>query len=158
MGGASILVIDGDREKLRALSASLEAEGYHVVAADSTLRRAIKKVRTRSSARGAHVARTIVSFGNYHLHLEGHTLRRGAKHVPLSANEFKLLAALARHPDQVVTATALLEEVRGSAHARKTGYLRVYMHLLRQKIEPDPTRPRYLISDAGLGYRLRTSE
>jgi two-component system KDP operon response regulator KdpE len=68
-----------------------------------------------------------------------------------------LLTTLARHPDEVVTTNTLLKEAWGSAYRTRNGYVRVYMHALRRKIESDPTRPEYLVNEAGLGYRLRTS-
>jgi two-component system KDP operon response regulator KdpE len=68
-----------------------------------------------------------------------------------------LLATLARHADEVVTTNTLLKEAWGSAYRTRSGYVRVYMHSLRRKIEQDPTRPRYLVNESGLGYRLRTS-
>jgi two-component system KDP operon response regulator KdpE len=112
----------------------------------------------RSHVQVGEIPRTIISFGDYRLDLEGRTLSRGEAHIRLSATEFKLLATLARHADDVITTNALLKETWGSAHHGKSGYVRVYMHSLRQKLESDPTRPRYLINEAGLGYRLRTSE
>jgi two-component system, OmpR family, KDP operon response regulator KdpE len=78
--------------------------------------------------------------------------------VPLSLTEFRLLAALARHANQIVTTTGLLKETWGTAYQRKLPYVRVYMHALRRKIEADPAHPRYLLNEIGLGYRLRTGE
>jgi two-component system, OmpR family, KDP operon response regulator KdpE len=116
------------------------------------------RVALRSHAQVGSLPRTIISFGDYRLDLVGRKLLRQDQHIPLSATEFKLLAALARHPGEVVTTSALLKEAWGSAHQGKSGYVRVYMHSLRHKLESDPTRPRYLVNEAGLGYRLRTSE
>ena len=65
---------------------------------------------------------------------------------------------LARHADRLVTTNTLLKETWGTAYQRKQGYVRVYMHALRQKLESDPVRPKYLLNEAGLGYRLKTSE
>jgi len=116
------------------------------------------RVALRNRAQVGSTPRTIVSFGGYRLDLSGRQLLREDQHVLLSATEFKLLSTLARHPDEVVTTNALLKEAWGSAHQGKKGYVRVYMHALRQKIEADPTRPRYLVNEAGLGYRLNTTE
>ena len=66
-----------------------------------------------------------------------------------------LFAVLARHAGQVVTYRQLLREVWGPAFMQQTHYLRVYMGHLRQKLEADPARPRWLITEAGVGYRLR---
>ena len=116
------------------------------------------RVALRNRAQVGSTPRAIVAFGDYRLDLSGRRLLRKDHHVLLSATEFKLLATLARHPDEVVTTNALLKEAWGSAHQGKKGYVRVYMHALRQKIEADPTRPRYLVNEAGLGYRLNTTE
>jgi len=116
------------------------------------------RVALRSHAMVGTTPRTVISFGDYHLDLERRRLLRHEQHVLLSATEFKLLATLARHPDEVVTTNTLLKEAWGSAHQGKKGYVRVYMHSLRRKLESDPTRPRYLLNEAGLGYRLNTSE
>ena len=116
------------------------------------------RVAIRNRAQVGDMPRTIVSFGNYRLDLSGRQLLREGQHILLSATEFKLLATLAHHPDEVVTTNALLKEAWGSGHQGKKGYVRVYMHALRQKLEADPTRPRYLVNEAGLGYRLNTTE
>lgn len=68
--------------------------------------------------------------------------------------EFRLLAALARHDGAVATQRQLLKEVWGPDRVDQPHYLRVYMKQLREKIEPDPTRPRYLQTETGVGYRL----
>lgn len=75
--------------------------------------------------------------------------------VHLTPNEYKLLALLVRHAGKVVTHQQLLREVWGPACATETHYLRVYMSQLRHKLEADPTRPRYLLTEPGVGYRLR---
>ncbi|HTA18815.1 MAG TPA: response regulator [Polyangia bacterium] len=115
------------------------------------------RVGLRSRARVGDSAQTLVSFGDFVFDLKARLLRRGERALHLSPTEFKLLATLARHADEVVTTGALLKETWGSAYRTKAGYVRVYMHALRRKIEDDPTRPRFLVSESGLGYRLRTS-
>jgi two-component system KDP operon response regulator KdpE len=69
--------------------------------------------------------------------------------------EYRLLAALAQHRGGVATQRQLLREVWGPEHVGHPHYLRVYMKQLRQKIEPDPAQPRYLLTDIGVGYRMR---
>jgi two-component system KDP operon response regulator KdpE len=68
--------------------------------------------------------------------------------------EFRLLAALARHAEGVATQRHLLREVWGPDHIEDAHYLRVYMKQLREKIEPDPARPRFLLTETGVGYRM----
>ena len=114
------------------------------------------RVALRGHAQVGRRSRTIISFGDYRLDLVGCRLLRQDQHIVLSATEFKLLATLARYPDEVVTTDALLKETWGPAHQDKKGYVRVYMHSLRRKIESNPTRPRHLVNESGLGYRLNT--
>jgi len=115
------------------------------------------RVGMRSRTHVGDTASTVVAFGHYTFDLEGRRLSRGKRPVHLSPTEFNLLATLARHADEIVTTNALLKEAWGSAYRLRGGYVRVYMHSLRRKIEDDPTRPKYLVNENGLGYRLRTS-
>ena len=81
------------------------------------------------------------------------TIRGEQKH--LTPTEYKLLCILIKYAGRVVTHKLLLTEVWGQAYARQTQYLRVYMQQLRHKIEEDPSRPIYLGTDPGIGYKLR---
>ena len=76
--------------------------------------------------------------------------------VHLTPIEYKMLAILIQYAGKVVTHNQLLKAVWGPAYATETPYLRVYMGQLRHKLEADPARPRYLITEPGVGYRLRT--
>jgi two-component system KDP operon response regulator KdpE len=75
--------------------------------------------------------------------------------VHLSPIEYNLLTTLIRHVGKVVTQRQLLREVWGPAYTTETHYLRVYMGQLRHKLEANPARPRYLITEPGVGYRLQ---
>ena len=75
--------------------------------------------------------------------------------VKLSAKEFDLLQCLVKHAGKVLTHQFLLREVWGPAHGEDVQYLRVYIRTLRQKLEEDPTRPQYLLTETGVGYRLQ---
>ena len=74
--------------------------------------------------------------------------------VRLTPTEWHLLEVLARHPDKLVSQRHLLREVWGPQYETETNYLRVHLANLRRKLEPDPARPRYLITEPGLGYRF----
>lgn len=80
------------------------------------------------------------------------------REVHLTPLEYKLLAALARRAGKVLTHRALLSEVWGPEHVAQTAYLRVYMVQLRQKLERDAARPRYLVTETGVGYRLNVDD
>jgi len=75
--------------------------------------------------------------------------------VHLTPIEYKLLTVLIRHAGKVITHRQLLQEVWGPAHVNEVQYLRVYMTQLRHKLENDPTRPRFLMNEPGIGYRLK---
>jgi two-component system KDP operon response regulator KdpE len=74
--------------------------------------------------------------------------------VRLTPTEWHMLEVLTRHPDKLVSQKHLLREVWGPAYENETGYLRVHLANLRRKVEPDPSRPRYLITEPGIGYRF----
>jgi two-component system KDP operon response regulator KdpE len=86
--------------------------------------------------------------------LRRQVLARGEE-VHLTPNEFKLLAALVKHAGMVVTHQQLLKEVWGLGSTEQSHYVRVYMNQLRQKLESDPARPAYLLTEPGVGYRLK---
>jgi two-component system KDP operon response regulator KdpE len=75
--------------------------------------------------------------------------------VHLTPIEYKLLTVLIRHAGKVITHSHLLKEVWGPAHVNEVQYLRVYMTQLRHKLEIDPARPRFLMNEPGIGYRLK---
>jgi two-component system, OmpR family, KDP operon response regulator KdpE len=79
----------------------------------------------------------------------------GGEEKHLTPTEYRLLLTLVRHAGRVVTHRQLLAEAWGEAYGAQTQYLRVYMGQLRHKLEPDPARPRYLVTEPGVGYRLR---
>ena len=83
---------------------------------------------------------------------------RDGEEIRLSKKEWDLLAFFVRHPDHVLTHKLILKEVWGPAHLDDTAYLRVYINQLRQKLEEDPSQPRLLVTDPGVGYRLNVPE
>jgi two-component system KDP operon response regulator KdpE len=80
---------------------------------------------------------------------------RSGQEVHLTPTEYKLLITLIRYAGKVLTHRQLLKEVWGANYANQSHYVRVYMAQLRQKIEADPARPRLLMTEPGVGYRLR---
>jgi two-component system, OmpR family, KDP operon response regulator KdpE len=85
--------------------------------------------------------------------LRRHVTLRGAE-IKLTPIEYKLLTTLVRHAGKVVTHQQLLREVWGPSHDDQAHYVRVYMAHLRHKLEAEPARPRYLLTEPGVGYRL----
>jgi rhodanese-related sulfurtransferase/DNA-binding winged helix-turn-helix (wHTH) protein len=80
---------------------------------------------------------------------------RGREPIHLTPIEYKLLVLFAQHAGKVLTHRHILKEVWGPAYATQTHYVRVHMAELRKKVEVDPTRPRLLVTEPGVGYRLR---
>jgi two-component system KDP operon response regulator KdpE len=97
----------------------------------------------------------VFSVGELRVDLTARQVFAGGGEVHLTPTEYKLLTALVRDAGKVVTHRQLLKEVWGPNAVEHTHYLRVYMTQLRHKLERDPTRPRYLQTEAGVGYRLR---
>lgn len=89
-----------------------------------------------------------IDFARHEVHREGELIK-------LTPIEFKLLAALARHLGKVLTHRQLLKDVWGPSHGDDTHYLRVYMANLRKKVEREPSAPRYLLTEPGVGYRFK---
>ncbi|HEY8245122.1 MAG TPA: response regulator [Casimicrobiaceae bacterium] len=111
----------------------------------------------RHAVRGAS-GDTSITLGTAVVDLERRTARRGDDEVRLTPIEYRLLAALAKHSGLVATHRQLLTDVWGPTHEADTHYLRIYMKQLRDKLEAEPERPRYLLTEPGVGYRLRVDE
>ncbi len=79
---------------------------------------------------------------------------RQTEQVRLTPTEWQVLERLVRNPGKLVTRQTLLTEIWGSQHVSDTGYLRLYVAQLRKKLEPEPAAPRYLLTEAGMGYRF----
>jgi two-component system, OmpR family, KDP operon response regulator KdpE len=95
------------------------------------------------------------SLGEIHVDHARRQVLVSGKEAHLTPTEWRLLSALVRHAGKVMTHRQLLNEAWGPAYMSQTQYLRVYMGQLRHKLEPDPARPRYLMTETGVGYRLR---
>ena len=93
--------------------------------------------------------------GNLKVDLPKRQVLLGGKDVHLTPIEYKLLAVLIQNAGKVVTHSQLLKEAWGPPYAHQTHYLRVYMTQLRHKLEADPARPKFLINEPGVGYRLK---
>jgi len=99
-----------------------------------------------------------LDFGETTVDLRRRKVTRAGTEVHLTPLEFRLLTCLARHLGMVVTHRQLLREVWGPSHVEHTHYLRIYMKQLREKLESDPVRPKHLLTETGIGYRLVAEE
>jgi two-component system KDP operon response regulator KdpE len=93
-------------------------------------------------------------FGDVRVDFVNRQVHRAEQQVHLTAIEYRLLTVLIRNAGKVLTHRQMLKEVWGPSHVEDSHYLRTYMAHLRQKLESDPTQPRHLITETGVGYRL----
>lgn len=101
-------------------------------------------------------AEPVIEIGDLRIDLARRLVTRGGAEIPLTPTEYKLLSVLARHAGKVLTHKQLLREVWGPGYETETHLLRVNISNLRSKVELDPTRPRYIHTESGVGYRLRS--
>jgi len=114
------------------------------------------KVALRHSQRPASVTSPIVESGDIYIDLEKRQVKVRDREVHLTPTEYKLLSLLVKHAGKVVTHQQLLKEVWGKNSTENSHYLRVYAQHLRRKLGDDPMRPRYIITETGIGYRLKS--
>lgn len=100
----------------------------------------------------------VVMAGGIEIDLDRRIVQRDGAEVRLSRREQDLLFVLARSADHVLTHQQILRAVWGPAHVEDTAYLRVYVNQLRQKLEADATQPQLIVTEPGVGYRLRTDQ
>ena len=114
------------------------------------------RVALRHAARTAQgPAATTATIGDVKVDLVKRLVFVGDTEVHLTPIEYKLVATLVKHAGMVLTHKQLLDQVWGPGHAHQTQYLRVYMTQLRHKLEKNPARPKYLVTEPGVGYRLK---
>jgi two-component system KDP operon response regulator KdpE len=113
------------------------------------------RVALRHAAASGGTTEPVLQLGKVKLDLQKREVTRDGHDVHLTPIEYRLLVLLAQHAGKVLTHGHILKEVWGPGSAQQTHYLRVYMAQLRQKLEDDPARPRLLITEPGVGYRLR---
>jgi two-component system KDP operon response regulator KdpE len=149
-----VLVVSGRSEswdKVEALDAGADDYVTKPFSADELLAR----IRALSRRTPAASAEPVVSFGDVTVDLAARVVTRAGASVRLTPTEWRLLEVLLRNHDKLVTRETLLTEVWGPQYTTDTGYLRLYLSQLRKKLEPEPSSPRYLVTEAGMGYRFR---
>ena len=104
--------------------------------------------------RAAPSAERLIKIGDLVIDLEKRTVTMDERPVALTPIEYDLLRVLAQNEGKLLTHPTLLREVWGPAFQEESNYLHVHLSHLRRKIEPDPARPRYLLNQAGVGYRI----
>jgi two-component system KDP operon response regulator KdpE len=144
-----------EAEKVRAFD--LGADDYIVkpFGMAEFLARMKATLRRRTEGRAGE---PVFKVGGLEVDLGQRLVRVDGAEVRLSPKQYRLLQLLVANAGKVITHRQLLHEVWGAAHAEDIQYLRVFIRKLRSRIEADPARPRYLLTELGVGYRLRTPE
>ena len=140
---------DGSEDKVEALDIGADDYVTKPFGMDELLARARAAVRRSGADQGVEILQTPA----FRIDLAAKRVWRGTDEVRLTPTEWGLLQALVTRPGRLVSQRQLLHEVWGPAYATETHYLRVYMGNLRRKLEPEPSRPRYFITEPGMGYR-----
>jgi two-component system, OmpR family, KDP operon response regulator KdpE len=110
--------------------------------------------RPRPASEQGRVEDSAFSFGDIAIDRQARLVRRAGEEVHLTPIEYRLLLVLVANAGRVLTHRQLLREVWGPSQASQSHYLRIYMGHLRQKLESDPTQPKHLLTETGVGYRL----
>jgi two-component system, OmpR family, KDP operon response regulator KdpE len=141
--------VGDEREKVAALDAGADDYVTKPVGIDELIARLRAVLR-----RATPSAEPVLTIGELELDLEKRELRVEGKPVHLTPHQFDLLRVLALNEGKLLTHRAILQEVWGPGYGSESNLLHVHVSQLRRKIEPDPARPRYLLTEPGAGYRL----
>jgi two-component system, OmpR family, KDP operon response regulator KdpE len=139
-----------ERQKVAALDAGADDYVTKPFGMDELLARMRAAIRRASPAPDEPVVGT----DDFTVDLAGKRVTRAGAIVRLTPTEWQLLEILVRNRGRLVTQRQLLREVWGAAYETESNYLRVYVAQLRRKLEPEPSRPRYLLTEPGMGYRF----
>ncbi len=145
---------DQEREKVATLDAGADDYLTKPFGVGELLAR-IRVALRRSAQDREGGAEAVVALGKVRVDLENRRVFRGEEEVRLTPIEYKLLSVLIKYRGKVVTHRQLLKEVWGPSHVDQHAYLRIFILNLRRKLEDNPARPVFLLTDPGVGYRLR---
>lgn len=146
-----------ENDKIAALDAGADdyvQKPFSVGELIARVRVALRHAATRAQP----AADTTIVAGDIAIDLRRRIVSKGGQEVHLTPLEYKLLTTLARHAGLVMTHRQLLREVWGPGHAEDSTSLRMFVRQLRQKLETDPAQPEHLLTEVGVGYRLKTSD
>jgi len=141
-------VVGEERDKVAALDAGADDYVTKPFGMDELL------ARLRAALRRAGPGEPVLTIGELEIDLDKSAVRRDGELVQLTPHEFELLRLFALNEGKLLTQQTILREVWGAAYQTESHYLHVYVSQLRRKIERDPTRPRYLLTETGTGYRF----
>ena len=149
---APILVLSAvgeEKEKIAALDAGADDYVTKPFSGDELLARLRAALR-----RTAPSGEPVLEIGDLRIDRDKRTVTKNGEPVSLTPTEWDLLRLLAENEGKLLTHPAILRAIWGPAYREESNYLHVYVSHLRRKIEPDPARPRYLLNQPGVGYRL----
>jgi two-component system KDP operon response regulator KdpE len=155
---APIIVLsvrDAERDKIGALDNGANDYVTKPFSIGELLARIRAALRTHHNARAESTSKSHLLIGDLILDAKRHEVSVKGSLVHLSPTEFNLLELLMRHAGQIVTHRTLLYKVWGPEYAEDTQLLRVYIGQLRSKVESQPDRPAYIVTEPGIGYRFR---
>ena len=142
-------VVGDESEKVAALDAGADDYVTKPFGVDELL------ARLRAALRRAEpTPEPVHEIGELRVDLEAREVTFAGAQVQLTPHEFELLRLLVRNQGKLLTHKAILQDVWGRAYADESHYLHVYVSQLRRKLEPEPARPRYILTEPGVGYRL----
>jgi two-component system KDP operon response regulator KdpE len=149
-----VLSVRGEEKtKVEALDAGADDYVTKPFGMDELLAR-IRATLRRQPAKGSQTR--ILEAGEFRIDLDAHLVTRGGEELHLTPKEFDLLAHLVRNAGKVLTHRSLLGAVWGGDYTEQHEYLRVFIGQLRKKIEPDPSKPRYILTEPWIGYRFNS--
>jgi two-component system KDP operon response regulator KdpE len=154
-GDTPIIVLsvrETEREKVQALDLGADDYLTKPFGVDELLARV--RVALRHTAHPKTGADAVFKSGNLEVDLENRRVKAQGRDIHLTPTEYELLRAFIQNPGKLLTDRMLLQQVWGPDYGQETHYLHVYMSRLRGKIEGDPERPRHLVTEPGVGYRL----
>jgi two-component system KDP operon response regulator KdpE len=148
-----VLSVKGEeRSKVEALDAGADDYVTKPFGIDELLARVRATLRRAPATADQQVK--VLQVGDFQADLESHSVKARDAEVHLTPKEYELLVYLIRHPNKVLTHRALLGAVWGGDYVEQTEYLRVFIGQLRKKIEADPAKPRYILTEPWIGYRF----
>lgn len=152
--GATVIVVsarDDTAEKVAALDLSADDYVTKPFDTEEVLARVRTALRHRATGNGAA---SVVETGAIRIDLDHRRVSRDGEDIHLTPKEYGILAELARRPDRVISHAQILRAVWGAAYEDRVDYLRIAVRGLRQKLEADPGRPRLIVNELAVGYRL----
>ena len=156
-GSTPVIVLsvrETEQDKVAALNLGADDYLTKPFGVDELLARI--RVSLRHAAGPSSGAEPVFRSGDLEVDLERRRVAVAGEQVHLTPTEYELLKVFLIHPDRVMTDRMLLQQVWGPEYGEEAHYLHVYMARLRRKIEPDPQRPRHIVTEPGVGYRLVT--